>query len=141
MIGHAISQSRKNRRTKKASMDVDKGLRIRSSVPVEQRFHFFTDLNKPTGIYATSIFDFLDTLKRVDLESLEFHFARNDFSRWLREVVGDNSLADDFEKQHALDLSGEKIRSNLVEITEKRCKEISIALQMTPSNSRLSGLV
>jgi len=131
MISRAISQSRKNRRTKKASMHMDKGLRITSSVPVEKRFHFYTDLNKPTGIYATSIFDFLDTLKKVDLESLKFHFERNDFSRWLREVVGDNSLADDFEKQHVLDLSGEKIRSNLVEITEKRCEDMSNTLRMT----------
>jgi hypothetical protein len=112
-------------------MDMDKALCITSSVPVEKRFHFFTDLDKPTGIDATSIFDFLDTLRKVDLESVEFHLERDDFSRWLREVVGDNSLADDFEKQHALGLSGEKIRSNLVEITERRCKEMNDALKMT----------
>ena len=126
MSRNAKLQSRKGRRTKKNTQDPQV---ISPSVPVEKRFHFFTDLNKPTGIYATSIYDFLDTLKKVDLESLEFHFERNDFSRWLREVVGDNSLADDFEKRHALDLSGEKIRSNLVEITEKRCKDMSNALK------------
>jgi Asp-tRNA(Asn)/Glu-tRNA(Gln) amidotransferase C subunit len=129
MSRNAKLQSRKGRRAKKNTQDPQV---ISLSVPEEKRFQFFTDLNKPTGIYATSIYDFLDTLKKVDLESLEFHVERNDFSRWLREVVGDNSLADDFEKQHALDMSGEKIRSNLVEITEKRCKEMSNALKMTP---------
>ena len=133
MNSHATStsQSRKNWRTKKVSMETDEGPDTLPSVKLEKRFHFFTDLNQPTGIYATSLPDFLDTLKKVDLQSVEFHFERHDFSKWLREVVGDSLLADDFEKQGALDLSGENLRNNLVAITQKRCQEMNDALKTT----------
>jgi hypothetical protein len=98
-------------------------------VPGEKGFHFFTDVKKPTGILATSIFDFLEQLKKVDLKSLEFHFKRNDFEKWLREVIRDDWLADQFEKLQALDLSAERLRVRLVEITEERCKQLSDALK------------
>jgi hypothetical protein len=98
-------------------------------VPTEKGFHFFTDLQKQTGIYATSIFDFLEQLKKVDLKSLEFHLKRNDFQKWLREVIRDDWLADEFEKLKTLDLSADKLRKRLVEITEERCKQLSDALK------------
>lgn len=117
MSRNAKLQSGKGRRTKKNTQDPP----VTSlSVPVEKGFHFFTDLNEPTGICATSMADFVDDLKKVDLNSIEFHFERNDFSRWLREVVRDNSLADDLDRVHGAGLSGEEIRSSLVELTQKR---------------------
>ena len=123
------SQTRRSGKVKKTPIDRDKALLITSSVPAEKGFHFFTDIEKPTGVLATSIFDFLEQLKKVDLKSLEFHLKRNDFQKWLREVIRDDWLADQFEKLPALDLSADKLRMRLVEITDERCKQLSDALK------------
>ena len=110
-------------------MDRDKALLITSSVPVEKSFHFFTDIRKPIGVFSTSIFEFADQLKKVDVKSLEFHLKRNDFTNWLREVVKDDALANQFEKLRRVEMTGEKLRGRLVEITEKRCRELADALK------------
>jgi hypothetical protein len=123
------SPQRASRRTKTPVVDRDKALLITSSVPVEKGFHFFTELQKPTGIFATSIFDFLEQLKKVDLKSLEFHTRRGDFSKWLREVIKDDSLSGEFEKLRSLSLAGEKLRTKLVDLVDKRCKELAGALK------------
>lgn len=125
----STNQARKSQKAKKTPIDRDKALLITSSVPAEKGFHFFTDIQKPTGILATSIFDFLEQLKKVDLKSLEFHFKRNDFPKWLREVVRDDWLANEFEKLHALELSADRLRSRLVEVTEERCRELAEAMK------------
>jgi hypothetical protein len=96
---------------------------------VEKAFHFFTDLHKPTSMFATSIFDFAEQLKKVDLKSLEFHTKRGDFSKWLEEVIKDETLSRDFEKLRSLGLEGEKLRGRLVGIVDKRCKELARALK------------
>ncbi len=122
-----VSVSRRSRGGRKSAVDRDKALLITSSVPVEKGFHFFTDLQKPTGLFATSIFNFADELKKVDLKSLEFHLKRNDFSRWLKDVIRDDSLANEIEKLKGL--SGEKLREKLVEVVDRRCKELAEALK------------
>ena len=122
-------QTRRSSRGKKPPIDRDKALLITSSVPAEKGFHFFTDIQKPTGTVATSIFDFLEQLKKVDSKSLEFHLRRNDFQRWLREVIRDDWLAGEFEKLRTLNLSADKLRKRLVEITEERCKHLSDAVK------------
>ena len=121
--------SRRIGKSKKPSVDRDKALLTTSSVPAEKGFHFFTDVQKPTGIFATSIFDFLEQLKKVDLKSIEFHFKRNDFSKWLRDVIRDDWLAAEFEKLHAVELSADELRKRLVEITEERCRQLAEALK------------
>ena len=121
--------SRKGRKGKKETIDRDKALLITSSVPVEKGFHFFTEIKKPLDIFATSIFEFSDELKKVNPTSLEFHMKRNDFARWLRDVIRDDTLANEFDKFQRVEIAGEKLRSRLVEITEKRCKELAEALK------------
>jgi len=125
----SISLSRKPKRAKKEVVDRDKALLITSSVPVEKAFHFFTDLRKPLGMFATSIFEFADELKKVDVKSLEFHMQRNDFSRWLKEVIRDDWLASEFERLQGLKLTGEKLRARVADATEKRCKELAEILK------------
>lgn len=127
MIRNRISRSRNWPRTKKGAPSTNDASVIQFSVPMEKGFHFFNGFSQPTGVYATSMIDFLDQLKKVDLKSVQFHSDRNDFSRWLREVVNDSSLAGDFDGLHAVELSGEDVRSRLVELTEKRCRELADA--------------
>ena len=124
----AMASPRTSRRAK-TLVHRDKALLITSSVPVEKGFHFFTDLNKPTGMFATSIFDFAEQLKKVDLKSLEFHTKRGDFSRWLKDVIKDDTLSNEFEKLRCLGLGGEKLRTRIVDMVDRRCKELASTLK------------
>jgi len=123
-----LSLSR-GKRTKKKTVDRDKALLITSSVPAEKGFHFSTDPQKPTGNIATSIFDFLDEVKKIDVRSIDFHSKRGDFSKWLREVIKDDALANDFERLSSLAVTGEELRQKIVEVTEMRCKELANELK------------
>ena len=123
-----MATQRGSKRTK-APLDRDKALLITSSVPVEKGFRFFTDLHKPTGVFATSIFDFAEQLKKVELKSLEFHMKRSDFSNWLNDVIKDDALSREFEQLRSLGLAGEKLRTRLVGLVDKRCKELATALK------------
>ena len=78
---------------------------------------------------ATSIFDFAEQLKKVDLKSLEFHTKRGDFSKWLKDVVKDDALSGDLEKLRSLGMKGERLRTRLVGLVDKRCKELANALK------------
>jgi len=124
-----MSPPRAGRRAKPPAIDRDKALLITSSVPVEKGFHFFTDLEKPTGVLATSVFDFAEELKKVDLKSLEFHMKRGDFSKWLKDVIRDDTLSGEFEKLRSIGLKGEKLRRKLVDLVDNRCKELASALK------------
>jgi hypothetical protein len=123
------SSRRVGTRAKKSPLDKGTALRIASSVPSEKGFHFFTEIGSDTGTTATSIFDFTDQLKKVDLKSLEFHALRNDFSRWLKEVIQDDMLASEFEKMHAKGLMGERLRDRLTSLAAKRSKELTSVLK------------
>lgn len=120
-----VSQSAKKSRTKKSAAATDDPPTRSVSIPVEKGFHFYYGLGEPSGIYALSMNDFLEQLKTVDVKSVQFHSDRNDFSKWLREILNDKSLADDFEQLHSAGSSAESVRTRLVELTEKRCLEIS----------------
>ena len=37
-------------------------------------------------------------MDRVDIESIKFHFDRGDFQKWLRTTIGDEELAQTFDK-------------------------------------------
>jgi Asp-tRNA(Asn)/Glu-tRNA(Gln) amidotransferase C subunit len=128
-----ISFSGQAKSGKKKKLDRDNALLITSSVPVEKGFHFFTAPGKPTGQFATSIFEFLEAVKKVDLKSVEFHLKRNDFSKWLRDVIKDDTLASELEKLRTLELSGEKLRDRIVEMIEVRCKELAEVLRRLAS--------
>jgi hypothetical protein len=128
-----VSLSGEAKSRKKRKLDRDKALLITSSVPVEKGFHFFIDAQKSTGMSATSIFDFLEVVKKVDLRSLEFHLKRNDFSKWLRDVIKDDTLPNEFEELLTLELSGEKLRSRVVGIIDRRCKDLAEALKRPAS--------
>lgn len=67
--------------------------RILNSVLFEKGFHFFTDSMDHTGITATSLCEFEEKLKIVNARSVEYHFRRQDFQKWLNNIIGDVELA------------------------------------------------
>jgi hypothetical protein len=63
------------------------------TVPICQAFLFYTDIGEYTGIYADNLTDFHKKIDTVPLASIDFHFKRGDFVKWVRDTLGDDQLA------------------------------------------------
>ena len=96
---------------------------ILKTVPFEKGFHFFTESMGYTGITATSIFEFEEKLKIVSAQSVEYHFRRHDFQKWISDTIGDVELATQIDRLNT-QLSSENLRKALLKILRKRIREI-----------------
>ena len=104
---------------------VDKNLatEILGPLPVEKAFHFYFDLDQPSGVHADSLKDFVDKIQNVDLKSIEFHSARKDFECWVSSL-GDIELSKKLGLLRIENLSGENLRTELYETVNSRCEEL-----------------
>lgn len=93
------------------------------SVPFEKGFHFCVENGSYTGVTATSLPDFAEKLKTVDVNSVLFHCSRGDFQKWITNVIGDEVLADRITRISGR-LPGEDLRKELVETAQTRLAEL-----------------
>lgn len=63
-------------------------------LPREKAFYFFTSIGNYTGESAASLKEFVEKIREVNAKSLEFHFYRGDFGKWIAEVLEDEELAE-----------------------------------------------
>jgi hypothetical protein len=92
------------------------------TVTYEKGFHFYTGLGKYTGITATSLDEFATKLQTVPVESVTFHFQRDDYQKWLVNTLGDEELAqriDELKKWPSWS-SDENLRKELVNAVQIR---------------------
>ncbi len=94
--------------------------RMLRQMPIEKSFMFSYEFARPTQVTVNSLDEFLSALKTVDASSIEFHRERGDFERWVRQVVGDNLLADQLSAFSKKRTRGEKLRVQLIEVVEQR---------------------
>lgn len=78
----------------------------------ENAFYFYTSVDQYTGESASSLEEFLDKVRVVDIESLEFHLQRGDFKKWFREVWFCEELVEKTRKIERLGLKGEALRTH-----------------------------
>jgi len=97
--------------------------KILSIVPSGKEFLFCSAEGVCSKTLANSLGDFADKLDGIDEVFILFHYPRGDFQAWIRDVLGDNELADRmcFIKPG---LSGEKLRQELKQIIELRLFEL-----------------
>ena len=97
-----------------------------NTVPDEKGFHFFTEYGKYTGVTATSVVEFGEKLQTIPVESITFHFQRDDFQKWLRNVIGDEELAQRFDrvKEWPSWSSDENLRKELLKTVQMRIVEL-----------------
>ncbi len=93
------------------------------TVPSGKEFLFCTSEGIYTKVSAYSLQDFADKLDGIDDISILFHYPRGDFQAWIKDAIGDNELADRmcFIQRG---LSGEKLRSELKKMVNKRLSEL-----------------
>jgi len=63
------------------------------SLPQNETFHFFVDINDYAGKSATNLVEFCNMIKTVNEQSITFHFERYEFERWTNETLHDPTLA------------------------------------------------
>ena len=96
-------------------------------VGVPDAFLFFANAEKYTGEFATSLAVLLTKLDKVSLESVEFHFQRGDFEKWVGRTLGDEDLADTLG-QIDRHIRGEELRIALQKAIRKRLEEFGQAV-------------
>ena len=79
----------------------------------DKAFYFFTSIGNYTGEYACSLKEFLQKVKEIDSKSLEFHLYREDFQRWIRDIMANEELAEELHKIMRLNLKGEPLRTKI----------------------------
>jgi predicted heme/steroid binding protein len=96
--------------------------KILSSVSYEKGFHFFIDIGKKTGEPAINLSGFYQELRVIELQSVRFHFQRKDFQNWIKDVLGDQELAQRIDLINAElkdnDLRNELLKTVLTRFTE-----------------------
>jgi hypothetical protein len=100
------------------------------SVPSDKCFLFYTGIgpDKFTKVSACSLSDFGEKVKKVDVRSLEFHISRGDMEKWIRDVLGDERLAQEIESLRWFRLSGEPLRTRILTVIDARIKELTSAV-------------
>lgn len=89
-------------------------LKAIAPLPKEEAFHFYTAIGQPIGFSAESLKDFYEIVKRVAVESLEFHLYREDFENWVKTVFKDATLADELAILKTAQLKGEELRQGIL---------------------------
>jgi len=91
---------------------------LEERAPPAKRFYFQdkTGQTPPAG----NLGELIDRLRTLDLAVMDFHFQRGDFSRWIRDVLHDETLARWLDRVQTADLSGEALRFALLEAFEQR---------------------
>ena len=114
--GEELTTTKKVIRKTISAESVSKILR---TVSITEAFHFFTDIGQYDRKSANSLADFSENLKTVPLKSIEFHFKRGDFERWIRETLGDEYLANGIGRIDK-SVQGEALRAAIQRIVASR---------------------
>lgn len=93
-------------------------------LPPGKRF-WFRDARGAVGAEAASLYEFLQLLPVLPLESLAYHDRRHDFLRWAETTLGDAGLASRLRKIANRQLSGEELREALLQTISQHYAELS----------------
>ena len=113
----------KKTEAKKPVLEKAMASRILRVVPSHEGFHFFKALGDASGKTATSLTDFVEKLSTVDIRSVDFHFPRHDFEKWIRDVIGDAELPRRIGKI-GKETHGESLRNEIIQMVKKRLEEL-----------------
>ena len=96
-----------------------------STVPFENGFRFYTELGKNTGITASSTVEFAEKLQIIPIQSVTFHFQRQDFQRWFKNIIADEELAKRIDQINVWIHPDENLRKELSETVQNRIAELT----------------
>jgi alpha-amylase len=109
-------------------------MEILRTVPYENGFHFYTAPGKFTYETATSLESFEKKLQTVPADSLNFHFQRGDFQKWVKTTLSDGELAHRLNSVSST-LPPKELRKELLTIVQTRITELRRELPHQLSHS------
>ncbi|MGD0451592.1 MAG: DUF5752 family protein [Candidatus Bathyarchaeia archaeon] len=136
--GKAVMDNLNMNRVRDWAIDLGKKLNFQSlppninlldTVPFENAFQFFTELRKNTGITASSTVEFAAKLQTVPLQSVTFHFQRQDFQRWFKNTIGDEELSKRIDQINLWIHDDEKLREEVSKTVQNRITELTKSSQ------------
>ena len=92
-------------------------------LPKYKRF-YFRDEQDYLDIEAASLFEFLQCLRTLPLESIIYHQRRGDFAAWANGSLGDRVLADHLHKLAQRSLQGKALREALLQRVAQHYQEL-----------------
>jgi hypothetical protein len=98
--------------------------RILRKLSRENAFYFFTSIGNYIGENAASLEEFVKRIGEVNAKSLEFHFYRGDFEKWVAEVLEDGELAGEIKSLKNLKPVGDTLRGQLYIVVSKRFEKL-----------------
>lgn len=107
----------------KRSITPEFASKILREVPQNYAFYFFTDDGQYIGMYATSLVCFCNKLKTIDSKSIDFHFKRGDFEKWIRITIGDATLANKVRRIKE-SVESKEYRTEIHQIVEQRISQL-----------------
>ena len=122
-------------------LDKDIVSKILRSVPEQKGFHFYLAIGEPTGETAVSLADFVEKMQVVDVRSVNFHYTREDFEKWIRVVFGDAELALRLGRigRIRLGIQSDVLRNEIIRIVKIRLNELKPPLPATSKTPSFSG--
>ena len=84
-------------------------------LPPETAFHFHSGY-RFTGYSAHSLHEFSRILEFIPDEVFRFHHERMDFPRWISEVLGDTTLAENIDRCTESDQAAQRVRERVREL-------------------------
>ncbi len=120
-------------KVRKLVLNKDLASKILRSVPEQEGFRFYLAIGEPTGEIAVSLADFVKKLETIDVRSVNFHFPRKDFEKWIRGVIGDAELALRVGRigRIRLGIQGEALRNEIIRVVKVRLNELKPPLPAT----------
>ena len=111
---------------RKSVLNKDLVSKILRSVPEQKGFHFYLAIGEPTGETAVSLADFVEKMEAADVRSVNFHYPRKDFEKWIHEVIGDAELALRLRRigRIRVAIQGEALRNEIKRLVKLRLNEI-----------------
>ena len=100
--------------------------KILRNVTEQEGFRFYLGIGEPTGETAVSLADFAEKLDNVDVRSVNFHYPRRDFEKWIIDVIGDAELASRLSMLSSIHtgIKGEALRNHIIRVVKVRLSEI-----------------
>ena len=95
---------------------------LRAFVPVQEGmgFQFYNGIDWPTDINAKTLAEFYEEIKKVSVDSLEFHLYRGDFENWLKDACKEQEFAQDVSVVKDANLDGEELRAELLKVLDAK---------------------
>jgi len=125
-VGDEFSLTLKGYAELNPSLARERALAILRKHEAAKSFRFYIDATTPTPYSAASLEELLTVVKIVDPRSVQYHLSNKHLSRWIREVIGDEDLADwvtDVEGKSP-SLSPEESRKLLLDVLTVRVNDL-----------------